>query len=692
MTVAWPVERAGDALVAVAAHAGLVETDRHAGEAPSEGPALLRWLEDAGPHLGLEIDPVEVPFSELATSLAHASPALITTPSGVLAVIGARRHRLVVLDPTLQRRELAISDVVSELAREATATATTTATATLANAQLSTASRDRAVAALVAAALKRSSVGGIVLVRRPPEATAGMHARDLRLAPRLVGLVALHVVSQLLWLGSWWAIGHAVLGGAVSAGWLAAWALLLASGTAGKALVGWWSGHIALDAGMLLSQRLFAGVLRLDPDVLRREGIGASFGRVLESAAIQQLAVGGGLGALLAAIEVVLAALVLVAAGGIANVLALVLVLAAGALAVRSYVRERRAWTATRLALTHGLVEGMLGHATRLAQGDATALADREDRGLATYHAKSEDLDRAAWRLSVLVPLSWPIAGTVALAPALLLGTTSTGSLAAILGGVLVAAEALSRLTAGAARLVDTAIAWDSIRELFDAAATPPDTAPPALAQAVSSPSAPALTLRGVSFRHAGRGAPVLAGCDLAVGHGERVLVDAPSGSGKSTLAALVAGLRRPDSGLVLAGGLDRASLGAQGWRRRVAYAPQFHDDHVFTGTLLFNLLVGRAWPPSDADIAAAEAVCHELGLDGVLHRMPAGLLEQVGETGWQLSHGERSRLFLARTLLQQASVTVLDESFAALDPENQKLALACLAARAKTAIVIAHP
>jgi ATP-binding cassette, subfamily B, bacterial len=66
--------------------------------------------------------------------------------------------------------------------------------------------------------------------------------------------------------------------------------------------------------------------------------------------------------------------------------------------------------------------------------------------------------------------------------------------------------------------------------------------------------------------------------------------------------------------------------------------------------------------------------------------------MQQVGETGWQLSHGERSRLFIARALLQRADVVVLDESFAALDPETLRQVLECVLARTKTLLVIAHP
>jgi len=71
---------------------------------------------------------------------------------------------------------------------------------------------------------------------------------------------------------------------------------------------------------------------------------------------------------------------------------------------------------------------------------------------------------------------------------------------------------------------------------------------------------------------------------------------------------------------------------------------------------------------------------------------MPAGLMQIVGETGWRLSHGERSRLFIARALIQQADLLVLDESFAALDPDTLRRCYGCVAARVPSLLVIAHP
>jgi ABC-type transport system involved in cytochrome bd biosynthesis fused ATPase/permease subunit len=71
---------------------------------------------------------------------------------------------------------------------------------------------------------------------------------------------------------------------------------------------------------------------------------------------------------------------------------------------------------------------------------------------------------------------------------------------------------------------------------------------------------------------------------------------------------------------------------------------------------------------------------------------MPAGLDQIVGETGWQLSQGERGRVFLARALLQKADIALLDESLGALDPQNLSQCLSCVIRRTKTLIVVAHP
>jgi ATP-binding cassette subfamily B protein len=154
----------------------------------------------------------------------------------------------------------------------------------------------------------------------------------------------------------------------------------------------------------------------------------------------------------------------------------------------------------------------------------------------------------------------------------------------------------------------------------------------------------------------------------------------------------VLAGLRRPSAGQVLLSGLDVRTLGDAGLRRRVASAPQFHENHILTGSLALNLLMGRRWPASELDRREAQELCEELGLGPLIARMPGGIDQLVGENGWQLSHGEKSRVYLARALLQGADVVLLDESFGALDPETLERAMRCVLARAPTLVVIAHP
>jgi ATP-binding cassette subfamily B protein len=303
-------------------------------------------------------------------------------------------------------------------------------------------------------------------------------------------------------------------------------------------------------------------------------------------------------------------------------------------------------------------------------------------------------MDRAAVRLSALAARGWLVVGVLGLAPAFVWGRGTPAGLAVGLGGVLLAWQSLGRLAPALAQLPDAAVAWGRVRQFFAASAR--EEAPGAWEAAVSgdgdADAGPVLEAAGLSYRYADRGAPVLDGVGVRIHRGDRVLLEGPSGAGKSTLAALLAGLREPDAGALLLGGLDRWTVGAAEWRRRVAAAPQFHENHVLTGTFAFNLLMGRAWPAPDADLAEAESVCRELGLGELLDRMPSGLMQMVGDGGWQLSHGERSRLFLARALLQRGDVLVLDESFAALDPGNLARALRVAIDRAPALVVIAHP
>jgi ATP-binding cassette, subfamily B, bacterial len=333
----------------------------------------------------------------------------------------------------------------------------------------------------------------------------------------------------------------------------------------------------------------------------------------------------------------------------------------------------------------------MVGHRTRLVQEDRSRTEEEEDRVLESYLERSRAFDRSSVMLSSL-PRGWVLAGVLALAPAFVAGTT-TASLAIAIGGVLLGLSALTSLSNGLAQLASAAVAARRLRPLLAAAsrhARAGDIA--SIGSPALDPRGAELQVRGVGYRHEGRERAVLRDCDLVLRAGDRILLEGPSGGGKSTFGALVGGLRDPSDGVILLDGLDRHSLGAHGWRERVVLSPQFHENHVLGHSFAFNALLGSEWPPTGASLDRLSAICEELGLGPLLARMPAGLEQSVGDSGWQLSHGERARLYLARVLAQEGpGLWILDETFAALDPITRERCLDAVLARAPTLVVVSH-
>ena len=456
----------------------------------------------------------------------------------------------------------------------------------------------------------------------------------------------------------------------------------------------WTAGRLAIDGGQVLRQRLLDGLLALDTESIRAEGIGQLLGRVVETEALESLALGGGLMAAAGAFELATGAVIValgVAAGAQLSLLAAWLGVAA--LLAAGVQRALVRWSAGRVALTHDLVERMVGQRTLVAQQAPELWHREQDASLADYAGRGRALDRAVALLAVVVPRGWLVAAVLALAPSFAAAGSRPGGFAISLGGTLLVYGALRKLAQAFPALGAARIAWRQVAPMFAATAgagTPPVA--PAGAHLDTGAGGPLVSARDVGFRYPGRADPVLADCSLDIRRGERVLIEGPSGGGKSTLGALLSGLRVPEAGRLAFAGVEQAALGLPRWRGHVGAAPQFHENHVFSASLMFNLLLGRAWPPRREDVALAEAVLRELDLGPLLEKMPSGLEQLVGESGWQLSHGERSRLYIARSLLQPLDVRVLDESFAALDPETLERALACVLKRSETLVVIAHP
>jgi ATP-binding cassette, subfamily B, bacterial len=521
--------------------------------------------------------------------------------------------------------------------------------------------------------------------------TFAAELRSAGLRARTATLLLVHALGTAALLGSWVFIGRGALSGRLESGWIAAWALALFSATLLRA----WAQGLARTAAIRFSAltrcRVLAAMDGVDPAAMRRTGTGALMSEVIDAESIDGEGGASFVQAVLAAVELAVAGIALgIGAATRLQLAVFALCLVALAGLFRRDLRLRSRLAARRRAQTGQLVEKMSAHRTRLAQQDPGEWHRDEDAQLQAYAADAFQLDGSTAFIAAALPRVYVIAALAALIPAFVSGSASFESLAITLGAVLYVFNVLGVLTSELPQAATAWIAWRALLPRLRGAASPAPGV--TLRTHVAAGGGAGLRAQDLTFAHAGRPDFVITGASLDLRCGDRILLEGPSGSGKSTFAKLLAGLNPPATGFILSGGLDRHTLGDAGWRRQVVMAPQYHENFIFCAPLAFNLLLGRPQPHTETDLADAEAVCRELGLGELLERMPAGLEQFVGETGWRLSQGERSRVFLARAILQGAGTVILDESLAALDPENLQQGLRCAERRAPTLVVIAHP
>lgn len=700
---AWPVNKAADAVALLARALGWgLPSDISAppppeglsAAAPEGGPSSLHdYMNLVTSTFGLEAEFVSVRFRELSTCVGSVAPGLILLPGpaeGLLAVLHCKGNRLAIIAPDGSRHSIAKDLVVAALSGPKIAQLQPLAERLVNAAEIKSAARRRVALNAVVGQQCDGAISVGWLLRLGAARPLLQHASGMRLPRLLKGFAATHLLQYGGGLLMTYIAGSSALAGRIDTGWLVAGVLLLASLVPLQFIESWMLGRISIAVGVIVRQRLLWGALRLPLEMARQHGFGDFIGQTIESESVDIGLRAGGLLAIGAGIDL-LGALWVMTLSSPPTALALFLWMGVSAALAWRYYRARLGWTDARFDLTGELLEKMLGHRTRLVQQPPATWHRREDQSLLNYEGRSRTFD--AWTVALWsgVPFGWMLLGFGTLAPVWLHAQPEEARLALGIWGVLLGFRAFGRLSTGLTHLIGAAIALRRCRHLLrSAAAQEPQ---PLIAAAPSiEPPAVALEARNITVRYGDVGTPVLRGLTMNLCAGQRLLVQGASGSGKSTLAAALTGLAPIDSGQILLGGLDLTTLGWQRWRRLVASAPQFHENHLFSQTLAFNLLIGRAWPPTSNDLDEAVQVCEELGLGPLLQRMPSGLFQYVGETGWQLSHGEKSRVYIARTLLQRSKVVLLDESFAALDPQTMARALECVLRRAPTLVVIAHP
>ncbi|WP_395069127.1 thiol reductant ABC exporter subunit CydC [Paraburkholderia silvatlantica] len=330
-----------------------------------------------------------------------------------------------------------------------------------------------------------------------------------------------------------------------------------------------------------------------------------------------------------------------------------------------------RASVALRAELQEVIVDSLQGLGELQVYGAASAYAQKVDRLSARLVGHQAKLSRAKGfsegGLAVCVTAATWCALLLAI-PRMLSSSLAPADVAMLAFLVLASFEAVMPISPALQLLGESLAAARRIFELVDATPAVQDRPEP-----VAPATGNDLVVRDLSFRYGDELPWVLHNLSFELPAGHRVAIVGASGAGKSTLVQLLLRFRDYSTGRIELGGLDLRDCAAEAVRARIAVVSQ--DPYIFNDTIRANLLIARP----DADQASLEAACRDAQLHEFIGTLPQGYDTQVGEAGTRLSGGQARRLAIARALLRDAPILVLDEPTEGLDTVTGQAVMAAV-------------
>lgn len=672
--------------------AGIRRLTEKIGHANAAAPQDNKNIPQLAAAMGVEAVATQSTCGELDNTLARLSPGVIRLKSqpGCLLIAAHKGRQLKLLSPDGSCYSLSAEEIADFLRADRGLTPNPDTETLLVNLGLQGARLKRAQSQITLQQLDSTPIDNIWLLRPHPSRGLRAAATHAKIAQYAFGFVLSHIGERLMLIFGIglliYSVTHALWSAAILVTWLLIAITQLAFSNAGRRC----QLQVNLRSGIVIKRQLQFNALHLPPGSLSGKGPAQLLGQTLEAEGLHSNALSGVFVAVNALLDIGIA-LILAVFLGYWSVFFLLfaLIIFASYLSV-AFVRSYTHWATQRVRLSHITIEHMQGNRTRLIQSHPTNLHTEEERCLHQYWMASADMDKMSLWLQTFVPGMWLATGLGLICVYLMFSSISFVALIGLLGVVLLAWNALQAFADSSHHFARTLYSWQQVMTLLSFRSPEPEPLV-SIASSRSDTAHATLEASEISYGYQPE-APVLSGLSIQLQKGEKYLLQGESGSGKSTLLSLLSGQTQKKHGLLLLNDRDIETLGEMSWRKNVCWVPQFNDNYIFSGTLLYNLMLGRAWPPSQDDVEDVLDVCEMLELFPLIRKMPARLLQPIGEMGWQLSQGEASRVCLARALIQRPDFILLDESLGALDATTSLRILRQLEEDKASILLCMHP